>query len=135
MMIFFKFDEKGILCMEFCGHMVPFYYNYKIGRSTKQSPVSREWFHNVVISVRRNLIEIEKSLSLEIRERFPRDELLKAMSIIYHKYWNHSQCSDTLKFDFIEKCNILLSHFCRKAKIQGEHIQGILDREKMIYQA
>ena len=32
---FFKFDEKGMLCMEIRGNMVPFYYNYKIGRSTK----------------------------------------------------------------------------------------------------
>ena len=32
---FFKFDEKGMLCMAFHGHMVPFYYNENIGRSTK----------------------------------------------------------------------------------------------------
>ena len=30
---------------------------------------------------------------------------------------------------------ILESHFCREAKIQGEHIQGILDKEKMAYQS
>ena len=32
---FFNFDEKGMLCMAFHGHMVPFYYNENIGRSTK----------------------------------------------------------------------------------------------------
>ena len=32
---FFKFDEKGMLCMAVHEHMVPFYYNEKIGRSTK----------------------------------------------------------------------------------------------------
>ena len=32
---FFKFDEKGMLCMEVHGNTVPFYYNDKIGRSTK----------------------------------------------------------------------------------------------------
>ena len=116
------------------GHMVPFYYNDKIGRSTKQLPMSRERFHDVVILVRRNLIEIAKSLSSEIRERFLRYELSEAMYIVYPQYWNHSQCSDTLKVDFIEKCNILQSHFYRETEIQGEHIQGILDREKMIDQ-
>ena len=30
MMFFFKFDEKGMLCMVVHGHMVPFYYNDKI---------------------------------------------------------------------------------------------------------
>ena len=60
-------------------------------------------------------------------EQFPRDELLEAMSIIYRQYWDHSRGSNTLKGDFIEKCKILQSHFCREAEIQGEHIQGILD--------
>ena len=100
---FLKFDEKGMLCLEVHGHMATFYYNDKIGSSTKQCTVSKERFHDVVISVRHNLIEIAKSLSLEIREWYPRDELLKAMFTIYPQYWNHSQCSDTLKVDFIEK--------------------------------
>ena len=65
---FLKFDEKGMLCMAVRGHMVPFYYIDKIGRSTKECPVSRERFHNVVISLRHNLIEIAKSLSSKIRE-------------------------------------------------------------------
>ena len=106
-MIFFKFDEKGMLCIRVHGHMVPFYYNDKIGRSIKQFPASRKQFHDIVISVRRNLIDISKSLPQEIREQFPRYELLEAMSTVYPQYWNHSQCSYTLKFDFIEKCNIL----------------------------
>ena len=131
---FFKFDEKGILCMAVHGHMVPFYYNEKIGRSTKQCSVSRERFHDVVISVRDNLKEIAKSLSSEIREWFPRDELLESMSIIYPQYWDHSQNEKNLEADFIKKIKILRSHFCREAEIQGEHIQGILDREKMIDQ-
>ena len=88
---FWKFDEKGMLCMEVRRNMVPFYYNEKIGRSTKQCSVSRERFHDVVISVRDNLKEIAKSLSSEIRERFPQDELLEAMSIVYPQYWDHSQ--------------------------------------------
>ena len=85
--------------------------------------------------MRHDLIEIAKSLSSEIGEWFPRDEMLEAMSIVYHQYWNHSHCSDNLKVDFIEKCKILQSQFCREVEIQGEHIQGILHREKIIDQA
>ena len=84
--------------------------------------------------MRHNLIEIAKSPSSEIRKGFPRDELLEAMSIIYPQYWDHSRALKTVKDDFIEKCNIFQIHFCREAKIQGEHIQGILDQEKMIDQ-
>ena len=97
-------------------------------------PRSRERFHDVVISVRCNLIEIAKSLS-EIREQFPRDELLEAMSIIYPQYWDRNQNAKILEDDFINKIKILQSHFCREVEIQGEHIQGILDKEKMVDQS
>ena len=115
--------------------MVPFYYNEKIGRSTKQCSVSRELFHDVVISVRDNLKEIAKSLSSEVREWFPRDELLEAMSIVYPQYWDHSQNEKKLEVDFIKKINILQRHFCQEVEIQGEHIQDILDKEKMADQS
>ena len=69
-----------------------------------------------------------KSLSSEVREQFPRDELLEAMSIIYPQYWDHSQNEKKLEANFIKKIKILQSHFCREAEIQGEHIQGILDK-------
>jgi hypothetical protein len=42
--------------MEVCGYMVPFHYIYKIGRTTKEFPVSRDLFDNVFISMRHNLI-------------------------------------------------------------------------------
>ena len=133
--IFLKFDEKGMLCMAVRGHMIPFYYNEKIGRTTKESHVSREIFDNIVTSVRCNLIEIAKSLSTEIRDRFPRDELLEAMSVVYPQYWNNCQHDTTLKDDFTKKLKILISHFCREAQIEGEQIPGILDRKKMVDQA
>lgn len=66
--IFFTFDEKGILCITIFGYMVPFNYICKTGQITKYCPVSRDKFDNIVISVRQNLIEIVRSLSLEIRE-------------------------------------------------------------------
>ena len=57
------------------------------------------------------------------------------MSIVYPQYWDHSQNENFLEADFIKKINILQSHFCREAKIQGEHIKGILDKEKMADQS
>jgi hypothetical protein len=82
--------------------------------------MSRDLFNNVIISVRHNLIEIEKSLSSEIRERFPRDKLLEAMSMVYPEYWNNIKCQPTLKHDFVEKLNTLVDHFCKKVEIHGE---------------
>jgi hypothetical protein len=97
--------------------------------------VSRDLFDNVVISVRHNLIEIAKSLSSEIRERFPRDELLEAMSVVYPEYWNNLKCQPTLKRDFVEKLNTLVDHFCKKVEIHGEQVEGILDQSKLFQQA
>ena len=98
------------------GHMIPFYYNEKIGRTTKECHVSREKFDNLMISVRGNLVEIAKSLSSEIRDQFPLDELLEAMSVVYFQYWNNCQSSTTLQVEFKRKCHIFLSHFCRETQ-------------------
>ena len=84
--------------------------------------------------MRHNLIEIAKSLSSEIRERFPRDELLEAMSVVYPQYWNNFQSPTTLKADFQKKLFFLVHHFCRKVSIHGEEIQGILDSSKLYQQ-
>ena len=97
--------------------------------------MSRDLFDNVVISVRCNLIEIAKSLSSEIRERFPRDELLEAMSVVYPEYCNNLKCQPTLKPDFVEKLNTLVDHFCKKVEIHGEQVEGILDQSKLFQQA
>jgi len=91
------FDEKGIQCIAVHGYMVPFHYISKTRQITKDCPVSRDQFDNIVISMRQNLIEIARSLSLEIRERFPQDELLEAMCVVYPQYWRNCQCPRTLK--------------------------------------
>jgi hypothetical protein len=85
--------------------------------------------------VRHNLIEIAKSLSSEIRERFHQYELLEAMSVVYPKYWNNIKCQPTLKRDFVEKLKTLVDHFCKKVKIHGEQVEGILDQSKLFQQA
>jgi hypothetical protein len=60
---FFKFDVKGILCMEMHAHMVPFHYIGKTRRITKEFLVSRDLSDKVFISVGHNFIEIAKSLA------------------------------------------------------------------------
>ena len=47
-----------------------------------------------------NLIQIAQSLSSEIRERFPQEELLEAMYVVYPQYWNKEKGIDTLTVDF-----------------------------------
>ena len=82
------------------GYMAPFHYFSKMGQTTKECHVSRDQFNDIVISVRHNLIQIAQSLSLEIRERFPRDELLKAVSVVYPQYYYREKYIDTLKVEF-----------------------------------
>ena len=89
--------------------------------------MSRDQFDNIVISVRLNLIEIARSLSSEIRERFPRDELLEALCMVYPQYWNNFQCPRNLKANFQKRLKCLVDHFCKQVLIHREHIEGILD--------
>ena len=70
--------------------------------------------------MRHNLIQIAQSLSSEIRERFPRDELLEAMSVVYPHYWNKEKGLYTLKVDFSVKLSILVHYFGRNVNVQGE---------------
>ena len=113
------------------GYMVPFHYVSKMGQTTEECSVSRDQFNDIVISMRHNLIQIAQSLSLEIRERFPRDELLEAMSVVYCQYWNKEKGLDTLKVEFSAKLSILVHHFGRNVKVQGEDNSGILDSSKL----
>ena len=116
------------------GYMVPFHYVSKMGQTTEECSVSREQFNDIVISVRHNLIQIAQSLSSKIIERFPQDELLEAMSVVYPKYWNSEKDIDTLKVEFLAKLSILVHHFGRNVKVQGEEIGGMLDSSKLYEQ-
>ena len=55
--------------------------------------------------------------------------------MVYPQYWNNEKDIDTLKVDFLEKLNILLHHFGRNVKVQGEEIGGILHSSKLYQQA
>ena len=88
--------------------------------------MSRDQFDNIVILVRQNLIEIARSLSSEIRERFPRAKLLEAMCVVYPQYWNNCQYPRNLKAIFQKRLKCLVDHFCKKVLIHGKQIEGIL---------
>ena len=54
--------------------------------------------------------------------------------MVYPQYWNSEKDIDTLKVDFLEKLSILVHHFGRNVKVQGEEIGGILDSSKLYEQ-
>ena len=55
--------------------------------------------------------------------------------MVYPEYWNNLKCQPTLKCDFVEKLNTLVDHFCKKAEVHGEQVEGILDQSKLFQQA
>ena len=54
--------------------------------------------------------------------------------MVYPQYWNSEKYIDTLKVDFLAKMNILVHHFGRHLKVQGEEIGSILDSSKLYQQ-
>ncbi|KAH7287328.1 hypothetical protein KP509_32G050200 [Ceratopteris richardii] len=60
-------------------------------------------FPILVDSVKQGLRSICNKLTSEIRERFPRDELLEAMAIVHPLYWNHAKYKSLLSNDFKSK--------------------------------
>jgi hypothetical protein len=85
--------------------------------------VSRDQFNNVVISVKRNLIEIAKSIALEIREQFTRDELLEAMYVVYPQYWNPENNREAKRVDFLTKLKILVHQFGKNCNVQEKRLK------------
>ena len=54
--------------------------------------------------------------------------------MVYPQYWNSEKDINTLKDDFLAKLSILVHHFGRNVKVQGEEIGGILDSSKLYEQ-
>ena len=51
--------------------------------------------------------------------------------MVYPPYWNIEKDINTLKVEFLAKLSILVYHFGRNVKVQGEDIGGILDSSKL----
>ena len=51
--------------------------------------------------------------------------------MVYPQDWNKEKGIDTLTIDFSAKLSILMHHFGRNVKVQGEDIGGILDSSKL----
>ena len=66
------------------------------------------------------------NLSSEIRDRFPPEELLEAMSIVFPQYWS-LDCPT----DFRRMMTTLIQHFCKAKVINGITINGILDESRL----
>ena len=54
--------------------------------------------------------------------------------MVYPRYWNNEKDIATLKVDFLAKLSILVYHFGRNVKVQGEDIGGMLDSSKLYQQ-
>ena len=85
-----KLDENNCVCISVRDNLVPLHILQKHGRTIKEKPVTRDEFQVVIQEVKSNLTNVARVLTTEIRERFPRDELLEAMSIVYPQFWNHT---------------------------------------------
>lgn len=68
----------------------------ELGKCPKKKEVSvtRVYFSNIVETVTASLKKITSSVSLEIRKKFPHDELLEAMSIVFPQYWELNSPTD-----------------------------------------
>ena len=55
--------------------------------------------------------------------------------MVYPQYWNIEKYINTLKVEFLAKLSILVHHFGRNVKVQGENIGGILNYSKLYQQA
>ena len=85
-----KLHENNCVCISVRDNLVPLHILQKHGRTIKEKPVTRDEFQVVIQEVKSNLTNVARVLTTEIRERFPRDELLEAMSIVYPQFWNHT---------------------------------------------
>ena len=93
-----KLDENNCVCISVCDNLVPLHIIQKHGRTIKEEPVTRDEFQVVIQEVKSNLTNVARVLTTEIRERFPRDELLEAMSIVYPQFWNHTLDKEVIFF-------------------------------------
>ena len=85
---FLQFNGKNELCVFVKGFEIPMHQS-KTTKRGRVLPVRKDDFDKIVKSVSENVKSISYQLSSEIRERFPRDEILEAMSCVFPQFWKH----------------------------------------------
>ena len=66
------------------------------------------------------------NLLSKIRDRFPSEELLEAVSIVFPQYW-----SLNCPTDFQKRMMTLINIFCKTKVINGVTINGISDESRL----
>eukprot|EP01018_Ginkgo_biloba_P021064 Gb_14268 [translate_table: standard] len=94
--------RDGILCVAVREYMVPLHYIGKSGHSTKQLPISRDDFSNIVISVKSTLTNIARKLRLQCsRKAICRDSSPKTfilhLRIGEFPFWFHQMWTTPLQ--------------------------------------
>ncbi|KAH7314796.1 hypothetical protein KP509_21G020700 [Ceratopteris richardii] len=89
--------------------------------------VNQTFFAILVDSLKQGLRSICNKLTSEIRERFPRDELLEAMAIVHPLHWNHAKDKSLLTNDFKSKVQVLSDHFGKNAYLADRILEGIIN--------
>jgi hypothetical protein len=116
---YLKIVENGDLCVCVRGFQIPMYYSAPKKRATR---VTREEFTKIVESIASTARDIAYRVSSEIISRFPYDQLLEAMAIVFPQYWSFNN-----KEDYRRRLLILIKEFCKSVEFNGVTINGILD--------
>jgi len=53
------------------------------------------------------------------------------MTIVYPQFWNYNLDKEVIFSEFKTKVCILIDFYCRTNVIEGRHINGILDPDKL----
>ena len=53
------------------------------------------------------------------------------MSIVYPQFWNHTLDKEVFFSEFKKNIRILVGYYCHTHVIEGRHINGILDADKL----
>jgi len=132
---FLTFNDREELCISCHVLRIPLYYKVKIGKKTSKHGLTKVRLDNFVLSIKEKLRNVAKALSAELRDTFPRDELLEAMGIIYPQFWNNSQSQKLLLQKFQNNLSILMNHFGNPTKVEGVTCVGILNSESLLEQS
>ncbi|KAH7403976.1 hypothetical protein KP509_15G003200 [Ceratopteris richardii] len=124
---FLQYNKKGWLCIFVKDKQIPLYVSQKSQGVCIRKKVNQTFFAILVDSVKQGLRSICNKLTYEIRERFPRDELLEAMAIVHPLYWNHAKDKSFLTNDFKSKVQVLSDHFGMNAYLGDRILEGIIN--------
>ena len=118
--------------MQYYVHVNPNSNPNKAGSEVESEPekilsrVTSEAFKKIKDSVLDSVKRVCYNLSSEIRFRFPPEELLKAMSIVFPQYWSLNSPTD-----FRRRMMTLIQHFCTPKVINGVTMNEILDETRL----